>query len=296
MTSPDSQAGEFSDRGRHIHGPTPPGGFVPCERTSPLSDLELERVVALIGDARRARRSAVMPLPLRTRAWRSVGEAVLALEASLSWRGAGWKVGGASEKVRQAEGLPGPSPGRLFQRSVVSSGESLDEDLFINYRLCECEFAFEMAADFPVRSEPYSEVEVVAGTGALIPAIEVGDSVFEDWYAASAYFGACYDNGGGAAFVMGPRILDWQALDLSTAGMDLFVNYAYVKSGVGATAMGNPVTSLTWMVNWLRERGVDLRSGEVISTGTCTGHCFVARGDSVRADFGPLGVVAVRFS
>ncbi|MEP7355755.1 MAG: hydratase, partial [Anaerolineales bacterium] len=57
--------------------------------------------------------------------------------------------------------------------------------------------------------------------------------------------------------------------------------------------MGNPLTSLTWMANWLRERGQGLHRGEFVSTGTCTGHFFAAPGDRLDVDFGPIGKVVV---
>jgi 2-keto-4-pentenoate hydratase len=39
-----------------------------------------------------------------------------------------------------------------------------------------------------------------------------------------------------------------------------------------------------------------VRAGDIVSTGTCTGHLFAASGDTVRADFGPLGVVEAHFA
>jgi 2-keto-4-pentenoate hydratase len=225
-----------------------------------------------------------------------VEEVLLELEARLGWPGAGWKVGAAAEDVRRAEGVPAPLPGRLFQRSVFQSGAAIGPEFFVNYRLCECELAFELARPFPPRAQPYTEAEVAAGIATMFPAIEIGDSVFEDWYAASGYFGTCLDNGGGAAFVEGPRTAHWRDSNLPEAVVDLSVNGTYLKSGVGRLAMGHPVTSLTWLVNWLRERGRGTLAGEVVSTGTLTGHCFVAPGDVVRADFGPLGHVEARFA
>ncbi len=286
---------DFGVRGRPIHGPTQPGTFTPCARRTDLSALEVAEVVELIALGRLRRRTVELPERLRTRSWDSVAAVVLALEQRLPWDGAGWKVGAASPDVRLAEGVPGPSPGRIFRRGVVSSGSRLPADLFVNYRLCECEFAFELALDFPARERPYSESDARAGIDALFPAVEIGDSVFADWYAASSYFGTCLDNGGGAAFVEGIRIKEWQGIDLPEASMDLFLNGQYVKSGTGRAAMGHPVTSLTWMLNWLRERGRGTIAGEVVSTGTCTSHCFVAPGDHVRVDFGDLGVVEADF-
>ncbi|MCU1493769.1 MAG: hypothetical protein JWO62_1533, partial [Acidimicrobiaceae bacterium] len=57
----------------------------------------------------------------------------------------------------------------------------------------------------------------------------------------------------------------------------------------------HPVTSLTWILNWLSRHGRGIRAGEVVSTGTCTGHCFAAPGDDVHAEFDELGVIDAHF-
>jgi 2-keto-4-pentenoate hydratase len=287
----------LTDRGRLIYGPTPPGGSTPSERTSDLTPAEVEEVLDLIVRGRLDRRPATMPERLRARSWRSVEQVLLALEDRLGWTGAGWKVGAASMQVRADENIPSPSPGRLFAHTVFESPATIGSDPFVNYRLCECEFAFELGTDFAVRDTPYSEDDARAGIAALLPVIEIGDSVFEDWYSLSGYFGGMYDNGGGAALVTGPRRPDWASVDgdLPQANIDLYVNGSYVKSGRGVEAMGHPVTSLTWMINWLRERQRPVRAGQIISTGTCTAHCFVAPGDRVSADFGELGLVEADF-
>lgn len=266
-----------------------------CERTTALSPAELDRVVEIIATGRRERHAVSLPEELQTRDWSSVERVILGLDERLALDGAGWKVGAASEEVRRAEGLPSPSPGRFYSDGMFQSGAVLGPERFVNFRNVECEFAFELARDFDVRDEPYDEGEVAEGIGALFPALELGDTVFLDWYGASGYFGSCLDNGGGSAFVPGARVRDWRAVDLESAGMDLYLNEYYIKSGVGRSAMGHPVTSLTWMVNWARSHGRAVRAGEVVSTGTCTGHLFCARGDIVSADFGDLGFVQVEF-
>jgi 2-keto-4-pentenoate hydratase len=103
-----------------------------------------------------------------------------------------------------------------------------------------------------------------------------------------------------SAAARGSETRSWRDLDLPGAGMDASLNGRYVKSGQGRAAMDHPVTSLTWMLNWAgRTTG---RSGPTTSSarapapGTCTGHLFAAPGDTVRADFGPLGVVEAHFA
>ena len=287
---------DIGDRGRFIYGPTAPSTAVPCPRTSALSPAEVDEVVDIIAGGRAQRRAVDLPERLQTRSWGSVMSVVLALDERRGRTGVGWKIGAASQDIRRAEGLPGPSPGRIYEGTVFSTGASLGPEYFINYRNIECEFAFRLGLDFPVRDEEYTEADASAAIDTLSPVLELGDTVFLDWYGASSYFGSCLDNGGGAALIQGATVSNWRDVDLVSSGMDLYLNGWYIKSGQGQAAMGHPVTSLTWMINWAREHGRAVPAGEVISTGTCTGHCFASPGDVASADFGPLGRVEVSFT
>jgi 2-keto-4-pentenoate hydratase len=220
---------------------------------------------------------------------------LLELDARLNQPAAGWKIGAASVEVQRAEGVGGPAPGRMYRAGIHASPARLPRDLFINYRNSECEFAFRLGADLPARPKAYSEDDVRGAVEALMPAIEIGDTVFEDWYGASAYLGSCLDNGGAAAFVFGEPIRDWQAIDLPNTRIDLKMNGQHVKSGYGRAAMGHPLTSLTWLATWLRERGMGLKAGELVSTGTCTGHFFAAPGDHLDVEYGVVGRVELTY-
>jgi 2-keto-4-pentenoate hydratase len=288
-----SERSEITSWGRRIHGPTPPGQAVWCRRTTPLTPAEVDEVVECVAQGRLGHRSVTLPERLWTRHWDSLMTVVFRLEARLGWSPAGWKIGAASMEVRQAEGLPSPAPGRLHRRGVFESPAILPKSLFINYRNSECEFAFRLGADLPPRKAPYVENEVRDAVESLMPAVEIGDTVFEDWYGASSYLGSCLDNGGAAAFVHGAPMTDWHGIDLPNARIALSLNGQFIKEGAGRAAMGHPLTSLTWLANWLRERGRGLASGEIVTTGTCTGHFFAAPGDRLDVDFGCVGRVEV---
>lgn len=286
---------EITSRGRLIHGPTPPGEGVRCLRQTPLTCEERAEVVQRIADARLGRQRIVLPERLRTRHWDTVFAVVLDVNKRLAWPSGGWKIGAASKEVQIAEGVPGAAPGQLRRDAIFESPARLPGSLFINYRCAECEFAFRMARDLPPRVDPFTEDEVAEAVDALLPALEIGDTVFDDWYGASGYLGSLMDNGGAAALVHGAPIHDWRGLDLPNARIDLALNGRLIKSGHGRAAMGHPLTSLTWMANWLRERGLTLRAGEIVSTGTCTGHFFVQAGDRMEMDYGPIGRLDVTF-
>jgi 2-keto-4-pentenoate hydratase len=65
--------------------------------------------------------------------------------------------------------------------------------------------------------------------------------------------------------------------------------------GHGKNVLGDPRVALAWLANELRELGLTLRAGEVVTTGTCHPPLAIAAGDRVEADFGVLGKVSVGF-
>lgn len=287
---------EFTKVGRPIHGPTAPGGAEPCARTTPLTSAERAEVIQLISGGRLGRCTVELPDPLRTRHWESVVLVMLGLDEHLGWESAGWKVGAANEDVRRLEGMPAPSPGRLYRDRLFASPAEIPAHVFINYRETECEFAFRLGKALPPRTSAYTRGEVADAVDLAFPALEIGDMVFADWYGASGYFGPILDNGGGGALVYGQPIVGWASRHLERAHVELRINGRLAKDGFGSAAMRHPLTSLTWMANWASRRGIGLRLGEIISTGTVTGHCFVAAGDHVVADFGSFGNVEVRYA
>ena len=59
--------------------------------------------------------------------------------------------------------------------------------------------------------------------------------------------------------------------------------------------MGNPINSLTWLINNMALVGKSLPKNYYVSTGTCTRAIPISKGDNVRADFGNLGTVSFIF-
>ena len=103
------------------------------------------------------------------------------------------------------------------------------------------------------------------------------------------------DFGTNICFTHGDWVADWSKHDLSAAAVTLQVNGAVIAQGTGAAALGSPLNVAVWLANHLNERGIGVRSGELVTTGTCTGIKPVSAGDSVTADFGPLGTVQADF-
>ena len=59
--------------------------------------------------------------------------------------------------------------------------------------------------------------------------------------------------------------------------------------------LGDPRIALTWLANELSQLGVTLRTGQIVTTGTCHPPLPIRSGDVFDADFGSIGRVSVRF-
>ena len=102
----------------------------------------------------------------------------------------------------------------------------------------------------------------------LHPAIEVSDSRFADFVSAGAAQ-IIADNACAHLFVLGsPTSADWRLLDL-VEERPLSVCAASNLSVTAKMCWAIRRVALTWLANELRELGVTLRAGLIVTTGTC---------------------------
>ncbi len=209
----------------------------------------------------------------------------------------GWKIAATSVAGQLHIGVTGPLAGRLLRERVADVGATLS--LKGNrMAVAEAEFAFRMRHDLPPRIAPYSLAEVIDAVGSLHPSIEVPDSRFTDFVTAGEAQ-LIADNACAHEFVEGPVAPDtWRDMDLAAQAVHATVDGTsrrYERSGSGAAVLGDPRDALVWLVNELSSLSIALRAGQVVTTGACIAPLEVMPGDHVRADFGVLGSVDVRF-
>jgi 2-keto-4-pentenoate hydratase len=183
--------------------------------------------------------------------------------------------------------------GRILSDTVIADGGTASM-AGNEMRVAEPEFAFRMRSDLPPRSSPYTVREVLDAVDTLHPAIEIPDSRFADFVSAgSAQIIA--DNACAHLFVLGaPTTADWRALDL-VEEKPVITLRGQQYTGHGKNVLGDPRVALAWLANELRELGVTLRAGQVVTTGTCHPPLPIQAGDRFEVDFGLLGKVSVKF-
>jgi 2-keto-4-pentenoate hydratase len=204
----------------------------------------------------------------------------------------GWKIAATSEAGQKHINVDGPMAGRILPETVIPDGgtASMAGNAM---RVAEPEFAFRMHADLPPRLSPYIVREVLDAVDTLHPAIEIPDSRFADFVNAGAAQ-IIADNACAHLFVLGAPAADWRSLDLVEEKPVITLRDQRF-TGHGKNVLGDPLIALTWLVNELRQLGVTLRAGHVVTTGTCHPPLPIQSGDLFEADFGLIGRVSVAF-
>ena len=98
------------------------------------------------------------------------------------------------------------------------------------------------------------------------------------------------------ALVVGAPMTDVAHLDLALEGLVYELNGTVVATNTGAEVMGSPLNSLAWIANHLGSRGLGLRAGDLVMSGSVSQLLRPKAGDTVRAAFTRLGSVSARFA
>jgi 2-oxo-hept-3-ene-1,7-dioate hydratase len=84
-------------------------------------------------------------------------------------------------------------------------------------------------------------------------------------------------------------------VDLRWVGGIMYRNSEIEETGVAAGVLGHPALGVAWLANKLGSHGVALEPGHLVLAGSFTRVVLAQKGDTLHADFGPLGGIAVQF-
>lgn len=206
---------------------------------------------------------------------------------------AGWKIGAASEAAMEMLGADAPFPGRVFAPYLLESPANVAAGA-LHKCAVECEFAFRLGRDLGPRDGDYTMEDIRDAVAMAYPAIEL----INDYWVNGLELGIAHiiaDNGSNGALVLGSPIEDWRDRDLAAQSATLSIDGAEAATGTGAAILGHPLNTLVWLANDLTQRGITMREGEVITTGTMTGMTPCEPGATAVGDYGDLGSVRVTF-
>jgi len=84
-------------------------------------------------------------------------------------------------------------------------------------------------------------------------------------------------------------------VDLRWVSGILYRNSDIEETGVAAGVLGHPALGIAWLANKIGKFGARLEPGQVMLSGSFIRPIWAQKGDTVHADFGPLGGLAIQF-
>ena len=198
----------------------------------------------------------------------------------------GWKIGPASPGLMRARGFTEPGAGRLLESLIYSSPAELSCASIANPML-ECELALRLTEDVLPRVQAYtaSELESLA---VLCPVFDVAGCRFTV-PEANGNFDRVADMGGAGALVVGEEISAWRDFDFLTLPVDMRIDGGEPVANFEGDSRIDPLVVLVWLANFLSQRGIGLREGDLVSTGSATHAPVLYAGASAVASIPGLG-------
>ena len=202
----------------------------------------------------------------------------------------GHKVGLSSKAIQQMMGVDEPDYGHLLDEMQLFEDTPVKANRYLWPRV-EVEVGFLLNADLP--GAGCTEDDVLAGTEALVPSIELIDTRITDWKIELC--DTIADNASSAGFVLGQARVAPRDIDVKGIDAVLRCNGEVVAKGRTDAVLGNPVTAVAWLARKVESFGVRLRKGDLVLPGSCTRAIDAHAGDEFVAEFTGLGCVRLSF-
>ena len=258
-----------------------------------MPSVEIERAADRLITAARNRKQAEQ----LSKTWPAIGfddayaiqSAVIRQRVAAGAKVVGHKIGLTSKAMQRSSGIDEPDYGVLLDDMVFTDGAKIRAADFCAPRI-EVELCFVLKT--PLKGPGVGLIDVLRATEYVVPSMELIDARLQD---PRRIFDTISDNGAAAGIVLGGRPVGPNEVDLRWVGCALYKNGEIEETGLASGVMGHPAMGIAWLANKIGPHGVTLQPGHMMLAGSFTRPIFVAAGDTVQADFGRLGNVAVQF-
>ena len=202
----------------------------------------------------------------------------------------GHKVGLTSKAMQAASKIDEPDFGYLLADCLLEDGAEVEHAQFCVPRV-EPELTFVLGK--PLKGPGVTLTDVLRATEYVVPSIEVIDARVQE---PRRIFDTVADNGAAAGLILGGRPVGPMDVDLRWVGAILYRNSGIEETGLAAGVLGHPANGVAWLANKLGSMGTSLEAGHMVLSGSFTRPVWANAGDTLHADFGPLGGVSVKFN
>lgn len=201
----------------------------------------------------------------------------------------GHKVGLTSKAMQQSSQIDEPDYGHLLDSMMIADGAKVQHADYCVPRV-EPELAFILGK--PLKGPGITLVDVLRATEYIVPSIEIIDARVQN---PRKIYDTVADNGAAAGIILGGRPVKPMDVDLRWVGAIFYRNSEIEETGIAAGVLGNPAMGIAWLANKIGPFGTVLEPGHIVLSGSFTRPVWADKGDTLHADFGPLGSVSCQF-
>ena len=201
----------------------------------------------------------------------------------------GHKVGLTSKAMQRSSMIDEPDFGFILDDQMIADGAKVKHADYCKPRV-EVELAFVMGKR--LLGPGIGLTDVLRATEYVVPAIEIVDARLQDQRKITD---TVADNGAAAGIALGGRPVGPLDVDLRWVGGIMYRNSEIEETGLAAGVLGHPALGVAWLANKLGQVGTALEPGHLVLAGSFTRVVFAQKGDTLHADFGPLGGMAIQF-
>lgn len=201
----------------------------------------------------------------------------------------GHKVGLTSKAMQQSSQIDEPDYGHLLDYMMIEDGAKVPH---ANYCIPRVEIELAFVLGKPLKGPGVGLLDALRATEYVVPSIEIIDARVQN---PRKIFDTVSDNGAAAGIVVGGRPVGPMDVDLRWVGGAMYRNSEIEETGVSAGVLGHPALGVAWLANKVGPFGTVLEPGHIILSGSFTRPVWAEKGDTLHADFGPLGGLAVQF-
>ncbi|MFM9970680.1 MAG: 2-oxo-hepta-3-ene-1,7-dioic acid hydratase, partial [Burkholderiales bacterium] len=194
-----------------------------------------------------------------------------------------------SKAMQASSQIDEPDYGVLHDYMMIADGAKVAHDRFCVPRV-EIELVFVLKS--VLQGPGVGLLDVLRATEYVIPAMEIVDARVQN---PRKIYDTVADNGAAAGLVMGGRPVGPMDVDLRWVSGILYRNSDIEETGVAAGVLGHPALGIAWLANKIGVFGERLEPGQVMLSGSFIRPIWAQKGDTVHADFGPLGGLSVQF-
>ncbi len=208
----------------------------------------------------------------------------------------GYKIGLTSRAMQRVMKIETPDYGVLLDDMVFPNEGEINAADFLDPQI-EVELAFVLKDR--LFGENVTLEEVMAATDYVLPAFELIAARSHRVHPETGYtrtvLDTISDNAANAGIIMGGRKVKPDEMDLRWVGAIVKRNEVIEQTGLAAAVLNHPANGICWIAKRFAAHGIALEPKQVLLSGSFTAPIRVKAGDVIKAEYGPLGDLAVKF-